>query len=100
MVGRRQSGGPAADHGDALAALVQRLGETDAGRERPVANEMFDRVDPDMSIDLIAIACVLAWRGADSSHHRRKRVRFGHAAEGVFLPAHAVGRLVEALNDA
>jgi hypothetical protein len=60
---------------------------------------MLDRVDPDMPIDLVSIACVLAWRRADPSHHRRKWIGGGHAAEGGFLPAHAVGRLLEALDD-
>ena len=100
-IGRREAGGAAADHGDFLA----RIGAPAAGSaklvlDRPIADILLDRVDADEVVDLVAVAAVLARRRADAAHHRRERIGFDHALEGVFLPRHAGDRrLVHAARD-
>ncbi len=57
-----------------------------------MADEMFDRVDADVIVDLVAIAAVLARRRADEPHDGGKRIGFDHAQKSVFLPFHARDR--------
>jgi len=66
LVGARQAGRPAADHGDLLAGrhlgrLVREL-----VRVRVVAEEVLDRVDADVVLDLVAVAAGFARRRADA----------------------------------
>ena len=99
LVGAGQAGRPAADHGDLLAG--RRLGrrERELVRDRVLAEEVLDRVDADVVLDLVAVAAGLARRRADAAHHRRERVRLGQPAPGVFLPRHARRRLLDAAHD-
>ncbi len=55
--------------------------------ERPVADELLDRVDPHPVIQMITVAAVLAGRRAHAAHDGRKRVGVGSALEGIRLRA-------------
>ncbi len=65
----------------------------------PVADILFDGVDADILVQFQAIAVILTGMRTHPSHDRRERIGVGNALEGVFLPAHAVFRLVNAAND-
>ena len=99
LVGAGEPGRPAADDRDLLAGFVFGPGEAEAVRERPLADEMLDRVDADEILDLVAVASGLAWRRAHPPHDRRERVRLGETAERVFLPGDARRRLLDAAHD-
>ena len=85
LIGRGQAGGPAADDGDALAA-VRSGDEPVAVGDGGVADELLDGVDPDEILDLVAVAAVLTGGRADPAHHGREGIGIGGAAEGIFLP--------------
>ena len=84
-----------ADDGDALAGLVRGRLEREALRDGGVADELLHGIDADEVLHLVAVAAVLARRRADPAHLRREGVGVGGPAERVFLPAHALGRLLQ-----
>jgi hypothetical protein len=53
-----------------------------------VADELFDRIDADVILDLVAVAAVFTGRRADPAHNGRKGIGIGYTAECVFLPGH------------
>ena len=99
LVRGRQTRGAAADDGDFLArGFFSRL-EFDLVRNAVVADELFDRIDTDILFDGVAVAARLAGRRAHTTHHGGERVGLGGAMEGVFLPLHILGRLLDAAHD-
>ena len=105
LVSGRHAGHAAANDGDALAGLDFGLRECETIFNGVVAEELLDRVDADVFLDLDPVATALAGRRADAAHDRGKRVGFGEAAPGILLPRHgrlAVGadwRLLDAAHD-
>ncbi len=100
VIGAGEAGDAAADEGHALARRFARRRQFQSVLEGVMADEVFDRVDADEVVDLVAIAAVLARRRADEPHEHGKRIGFDHALEGVFLPLHARDRrLVHAARD-
>ena len=99
-IGRCETGGTAADHRDLLAGKRRRRRQVRSILDRPVADILLDRVDADEIVDLVAVATVLAGRGAHAAHRGRERIGGDHALEGVLLPRHAGDRrLVHAARD-
>src|SRR5262249_5747177 len=88
-VGRREAGRAAADNSNRLARGFTGRGQLGVLLDRPIADVLFDRVDTDEVVDLVAIAAVFAGGRAYAAHHGGERVRLHHAVEGVFLPGRA-----------
>ena len=99
LVRRREAGRSAADHGHFLATLCLGLGVGQLVGDRVVAQKMFDRIDADEVLHLVAVAARLAGGRADPAHDGRKRIGFGQAPERVLLPLHSRGRLLDAAHD-
>ncbi len=91
LVGRGHAGRAAADDGDFLAAQLLGGLEGELVLVGGVADELFDGIDADEILDVVAVAAVLAGRRADAAHHGRERVGLGGAAEGVFFQLMAAG---------
>ena len=99
LVRSRKSCRTAANDGYPLA--------TDGGRrfklvtlvERRIADKLLHRVDANKVINIVPVASAFTWRGADAAHHRGERVSIGRPPESVFLPGHALGRLLHAPHD-
>ena len=99
LVRTRQPRRSAADHRDLLAAVGGHGSEGELVGDRVLAEEVLDRIDADVVLDLVAIAAGFARRRAYAAHHRRERIGVGQPAPRIFLPVHARGRLLDAAHD-
>ena len=99
MVGARKSGRAAADHGDFLAGLIAGRREFEVIGDGVLAQKMFDRIDADKILNLVAITAGFARCRTDAPHDGRKRICVGDAPECVLLPGHARRRFFDAAHD-
>ena len=99
LIGRSQASRAGTDDGHFLAGFGRSGSEFHAVLDPPVAHEVFDRVDADVVFDHVAVTARLTRGGAHTTHHAREGVGFRDAAEGVFLPGGACGRLLDAAHD-
>ena len=99
LIGRRHAGDATTDDRDPLAGFLRGSLEGQSLLQGMVADELFNGVDADEVLDLVAVAAFLAGCRADPAHHRREGIGVGGATEGIFLPGNTGRRLFDAAHD-
>ena len=94
VVGTGKTCDTTTNDGNLFAGIIARWMQFQFVFQAIVANKLFNRIDADIFLDLVAVATVFTRGRANSAHDGRKRIGIGHTVESVFLPHGTFRRLL------
>ena len=99
MIGTGKTGHTTSDDGDFFAGVFTRWMKFQLMFQAIITNKLFNRINANVVLDLVAVATVLTGCRADSSHDGRKRIGLGNTIESVFLPGPVSRRFLDTANN-
>jgi len=99
VVGTGKACDTAANDGNLFTGFIARWMQFQPVFQAIVANKLFNRIDADILLDLVAVATVFTRGRANSAHDGRKRIGIGHTVERVFLPHGTFRRLLNTAHN-
>ena len=99
VVGTGEASHTAANDGNLFTGIIARWMQFQPVFQAIVTNKLFNRIDADILLDLVAVTTVFTRGRADSAHDGRKRIGIGHAVECVFLPHGTLWRLLNTAHN-